>query len=120
MSNASTNNTASVSKDWVLLPKDEHKAVSLIVHERRSSLAVPWFRFVYAQGDDSKLQIIFATHLITISGEGLAPLLEAVAANRVLSVTEPTENEAKFSVRGPNAGEHDGSAIHSITVEKFK
>ena len=119
MSNTSTNNTASASKDWVLL-KDEHKAVSLIVHERRSSLALPWFRFVYAQGDDFKLQIIFATHLITISGEGLAPLLEAVAANRVLSVTEPTENEAKFSVRGPNAGEHDGAAIHSINVEKFK
>jgi len=38
----------------------------------------------------------------------------------VLSVTEPTQNEAKFGVRGPNVGEHDGAAIHSITVEKFK
>ena len=117
----SPNNTASASasKDWVLA-KDEHKAVSLIVHERRSSLALPWFRFVYAQGDDSTLQIIFATHLVTISGDGLGPLLEAVAANQVVSVTEPTQNEAKFGVRGPNLDEHTGPAIHSITVQKFE
>ena len=102
MSSTNTNTTASAS-DWTLA-KEEHKAVSLIVHQRRSSLALPWFRFVYAQGDDSTLQIIFATHLVGISGEGLGPLLEAVAANRVLTVSEPTENEAKFGVRGPNAG----------------
>jgi hypothetical protein len=118
MSSTNTNNTASVS-DW-MLAKDEHRVVSLIVHQRRSSLVLPWFRFVYAQGDESKLQLIFATHLVSIEGEGLAPLLEAVAAHRVLSVTEPTQNEAKFGVRSPNAGEHDGPAIHSITVEKFK
>ena len=118
MSSTNTNNTASAS-DWTLA-KDEHKAVSLIVHQRRSSLVLPWFRFVYAQGDDSKLQLIFATHLVSINGEGLGPLLEAAAANRVLSVTEPTQNEAKFGVRGPNAGDHDSAAIHSITVEKFK
>jgi hypothetical protein len=118
MSSTNTNNTASAS-DWTLA-KDEHKAASLIVHQRRSSLVLPWFRFVYAQGDDSKLQLIFATHLVSINGEGLGPLLEAAAANRVLSVTEPSQNEAKFGVRGPNVGEHDGAAIHSITVEKFK
>ena len=116
---SSTNNTASASKDWVLA-KDEQKPASLVVHERHSSLAFPWFRFVYAQGDDSSLQIIFATHLVTISGDGLGPLLEAVAANRVVSVTAPTENQAKFGVRGPDAEEQTGSAIHSISVEKFK
>jgi len=118
MSSTNTNNTASAS-DWTLA-KDEHKALSLIVHQRRSSLALPWFRFVYAQGDDSRLQLIFATHLVTINGEGLAPLLEDVAANRVASVTEPTDNEARFGVRGPDAGEHEGAAIHSITVEKLE
>jgi hypothetical protein len=118
MSSTNTNNAASTS-DWTLA-KDEHKAVSLIVHQRRSSLALPWFRFVYAQGDDSRLQLIFATHLVSIDGEGLAPLLEAAAAQRVMSITEPTQNEAKFGVRGPNAGEVQGGAVHSITVEKFK
>ena len=118
MSSTNTNNSASVS-DWTLA-KDEHKAVSLIVHQRRSSLVLPWFRFVYAQGDDSTLQLIFATHLVAIGGDGLGPLLEAAAAQRVLSITEPTQSEAKFNVRGPNAGDHQGPAIHSITVEKFK
>jgi hypothetical protein len=118
MSSTNTNNTASAS-DWTLA-KDEHKAVSLIVHQRRSSLALPWFRFVYAQGDDSRLQLIFATHLVSIDGDGLAPLLEAAAAQTVMSITEPTQNEAKFGVRGPKDGEIRGGAIHSITIEKFK
>jgi hypothetical protein len=119
MSSTNTNNNTALASDWALA-KDEQKAVSLIVHMRRSSLALPWFRFVYAQGDDSKLQLIFATHLVSIDGEGLGALLEAAANQRVISITEPTQSEAKFSVRGLNAGEVRGAAIHSITVEKFK
>jgi hypothetical protein len=79
----------------------------------------PWFRFVYAEGDNTTVQIVFASHAVYITGHALAALLAALAGQRVIRVIEPSENEATFGVRGSGAGKYHGPAIHTITVKKF-
>jgi hypothetical protein len=58
--------------------------------------------------------------LVTVTGHGLAALLAAVSAHRVVRLIQPTENEAKFSVRGTAAFDYRGPGIDSITVQKFE
>jgi len=111
--------SATNSPDWQVAAEGDHKPASLLVQLRRRAFIFPWFRFVYAEGDNREAEITFATHSIKITGNGLAALIAALAGQRVIRVIEPTENEANFEVRGPGAGKYQGPAIHSITVKKF-
>ena len=89
----------------------------------RSAYVLPYFRFVYAEGDNSQVKIAFASHLVTVSGNGLAALLAALASQQVVRLIQPTENEAKFGVRGtgcrvaPGPG-HDTHHRRRIQVER--
>ena len=112
--------SALVSEDWRVAAEDGTKPVSLVVHLRRRAHVLPWFRFMYAEGDDTQIQIAFASHIVTISGKGLTALLAAIATQRVLGIVQPTENEAKFGVRGTGAGRYTGPSITDITVAPFK
>ena len=106
----------SVSEDWQVDGGDT-KPPSLVVQLRKAAYVLPWFRFVYAQGDDSVIVIAFASHRVTVRGHGLAALLAAVSATRVVRIVQPTESEAKFNVRGPGSAAYTGSGVTSITVE---
>jgi hypothetical protein len=90
----------------------------LVVQLRRRAHVLPYFRFVHAEGENSQVKIAFASHLIT--GHGLAALLAALATHRVVRIIQPTENEAKFGVRGPGTAKYDGPGITDITIEQFK
>jgi hypothetical protein len=92
----------------------------LVVQLRRAAFVLPWFRFLYAAGDNTRLELVFASHTVTIAGHGLVALLTAAAGQRVIRLTEPSDNEAKFGVRGPSAEAYRGPAISSITVTKFE
>src|ERR1700691_6203118 len=91
--------SALVSEDWQLADDDSHKPASLVVQLRSGALVLPWFRFVYAEGGNTRLEVVFASHAVQISGSGLAALLAALAGQRVIRIIEPSENEAKFNVR---------------------
>jgi hypothetical protein len=103
--------SALASEDWQLADGAARPA-SLIVQQRKQSYAFPYFRLVYAEGDDAGVRIAFSSHLVTVTGHGLDALLEAIAAQRVVRLMQPTENEYKFSVRG--AGQ---AGIKNISVE---
>jgi hypothetical protein len=109
-----------VSEDWQLADDDGPKPPSLVVQLRRRVYVLPWFRFVYAEGDNAQVQVAFASHMVTITGNGLAALLAALATQRVVRLIQPTENEAAFGVRGPGAGRYTGPAIIDISVAPFK
>jgi hypothetical protein len=112
--------SALVSEDWQLADEGGTKPLSLIVQLRRHTHVLPWFRFVYAQGDNCQVQVAFASHMVTITGNALAALLAALATQRVVRLIQPTENEARFGVRGPGAAKYQGPGIVDITVETFK
>ena len=111
--------SVSVSSDWQIEERDT-KPTSLVVQLRRSAYVLPWFRFVYAGGDDARIEIAFASHLVTVTGHGLEALLAAVSTERVVRVIQPTTNEAEFGVRGNGTTKCSGPGIKGITVEQFK
>jgi hypothetical protein len=119
----STNNSGPelASEDWQLAGEDGgKKPAALVVQLRRRAYVLPYFRIVYAEGDNGLVKIAFASHMVTITGHGLAPLIAAVATNVVVRITQPTENEARFNVGGPGLAKHSGASITNITVEEFK
>ena len=89
---------------------------SLLVQLRRRAHILPWFRFVYAEGDNSDVTLVFVSHTVTVRGHGLAALLAAISTQRVVRLVQPTENEAKFGFRGSAADKYDGPGITEITV----
>ncbi len=106
-----------VSEDWHLA-EEGSKPTSLVVQLRREVFALPWFRFFYAQGDNSSVQIVFASHTVTVTGHGLAALLSSIATERLSRLVQPSDNEARFAVRGPGAAQYAGPSITAINVEK--
>ncbi len=120
MSTITMPESALASEDWQLETDIHAKPVSLLVQLRRRAHVLPWFRFVSAEGDNSQVRITFATHRVIVDGHGLAALLAALAAQRVIRLVQPSENEAKFGVRGEGAERYVGPGITMITVEELK
>jgi hypothetical protein len=111
--------SAWASEDWQLETNADLKPAHLVVQLRRCAHILPWFRFVHAEGDNDQVKITFASHLVTVTGHGLAALVAALAAQQIVRLIQPTENQAKFGVRGTNAGRYTGPGITDITVEQF-
>jgi len=115
-----TTNTLSVSEDWQIAAENEPKPISLVVQGRHDVFVFPWFRFVYAEGDNTQVEIVFATHVVNVAGYELVGLLAAVAFQKVIRLIEPSEKEARFGVRGSLATKQIGPGIRSITVVKLE
>ena len=110
---------ALVSEDWQLAP-DEHRPLSLLFQLHRGVHGFPWIRLVHFEGDNTVVKMDFASHTVTITGQGLAALLAAIAGQRVIRVIEPSQTETTFCVRGSAAATYLGPAVHSITVKKVE
>jgi hypothetical protein len=79
--------------------------------------AFPWLRFVYAEGDLSRVRIEFASYWVTVSGHGLAALLAVLANQQVVPLIRSTGKEGKFGVRGASQTKYADPSIDAITVE---
>jgi hypothetical protein len=113
--------TELASEDWQLANNGvSERPSSLVVQLRRRAYVLPYFRFIYAEGDNALVKIAFASHMVTVIGHGLAALLGALAINVVVRIIQPTENEARFGVRGPGSANYSGPSIIDITVEESK
>jgi hypothetical protein len=105
-----------VSEDWQLAEEDTKRPTALVVKLRRRAHILPYFRLIHAEGDDSQVKIAFASHSVNVTGCGLNALLTAISTQSVVRLIQPTENEAKFNVRGLNGTRITGPAITGITV----
>jgi hypothetical protein len=108
------------SEDWEISDEPDARPSCVIVQLRQRVYVFPWFRFVYADGDNGVIQIGFPSHLVTVRGSGLAVLLAAISTQRVIRILQPTENEVKFGVRGNPAETYRGPAISEVTVQKYE
>jgi hypothetical protein len=109
--------TASASKsDWQIA-EEGTKPLSLVVQLRRKTIVLPWFRFIASEGDDSRVDIVFASHVIHVTGHSLSALLSDLASQGVVRLLQPTESEAKFGIRGSEGASVSGACITDISVE---
>lgn len=71
---------------------------------------LPWTQFLYAEGGEDEVHLVFATHNVVIRGAGLQVLLADVAAHRLVGVNEPIRAE-RFTVR-------TGMSVRELVVTK--
>jgi hypothetical protein len=112
MSSATVPVSELVSEDWQLTADNAPRPLALVVQLRRYAHILPYFRLVYVEGDNSQVKIAFASHLVTVSGHGLAALLAALSSQQVARIMQPMESEATFRAAGPT--------ITGITVQQFE
>ena len=87
-------NVASVDKNkapWVISTADQPPALEIVL--LRQTVIISWNQFVYAEGGADEVRIAFASHDVAVKGAGLAPLLRAIAANRVVLIRESDRAE---------------------------
>jgi hypothetical protein len=54
---------------------------------------LPWTQFLYAEGGNDEVRLVFATHDVLARGAGLQALLADVAAQRLVGLSEPMRAE---------------------------
>ena len=90
-------NTVSVDRTspW-LVSSTEERPPTLEVALLKQTFVFSWNQFVYAEGGDEEVRIAFASHDVIVKGAGLSALLQAVSANKVVSLREPARAD-RFS-----------------------
>lgn len=73
---------------------------------------LPWTQFLYAEGGDDEVRLIFATHDVLVRGAGLQRLLTDVAAHRLVGVDEPLRTD-RFTARS-------GMWVRQLVVTKVE
>lgn len=74
----------------------------------------PWLRFVYAEGDPSRVRIEFASYRFAVSGHRLAAMLAMLSDQRMVRLLHSTGKEGKFDICGASQPKH---ADPSVNVE---
>ena len=71
---------------WQVNERGPH-ALEVILHQ--ATYVLPWSQFLYAEGGDDEVRLVFATHDVMIKGSGLGALLTDVAAHKLAALAEP-------------------------------
>ena len=103
--------TVSVDKqhnDWRMAAPERASGLEIILLKR--TYVLPWSQFLYAEGGDDEIRVVFATHDVVIRGSSLSPLLSDLASQRVARLNEPTRAD-----RMDNSGSR---IIRELLVEK--
>jgi hypothetical protein len=67
----------------------------------KQTVIFPWSQFLYAEGDDTQIRIIFAMHEVTVVGSGLSLLLVDVREQCVVRLREPGRTGEFIAEPGP-------------------
>ena len=103
-------NTASAGNErpWRVGREASQNSLELVLLGR--TFVLPWAQFLYAEGSDDEVRLVFATHDVLVRGAGLAALLGDVAARRLVGLNEPSRTE-RFAAR-------TGMCLRELVVTK--
>jgi hypothetical protein len=85
-----------------------HLALQVIV--LKQSYVLPWSQFLYAEGGNDEIHLIFTTHNVVVKGGNLNSLMAAVATHGLAYIQTPARPDRFVNSVGP--------AIHEISVKK--
>jgi hypothetical protein len=77
----------------------------------KRTYVLPCSQFLYAEGGEDEIRLVFATHDVIIRGSGLSSLLSDLAARRIARLIEPTRADW---LEGCGSG-----GIRELRVEKI-
>jgi hypothetical protein len=93
---------------WQVAENGVPLALAVVLH--KASYVLPWSQFLYAEGGDDQVRLVFATHDVLVKGCGLNALLADVASHRVAALVEPP-NTDRFLTRA-------GRCVSEVAVRK--
>jgi hypothetical protein len=94
MSTASAGN----QRGWRIGREHGQNALEVVLLDRMYVLS--WAQFLYAEGGDDEVRLVFATHDVLARGAGLQALLADLAAQRLVGLDEPNRSDRFGSVTG--------------------
>jgi hypothetical protein len=81
---------------WLVNERGAH-GLEVVLH--KATYVLPWSQFLYAEGGDDEVRLVFATHDVMVRGGGLGALLTDVADQRLAALAEPLSPD-RFLGRG--------------------
>ena len=88
--------------------RDRPSGLEIVLLER--TYVLPWSQFLYAEGGDDEIRLVFATHDVLVAGSGLGSMLTDLAEQRIGRLNEPT--------RADRMDSFGTTRIREIRVEK--
>ncbi len=103
-------NAASVDSEyeWRTVARERPTGLEIVLLKR--TYVLPWSQFLYAEGSDDEIRLVFATHDVIVEGNGLGSILTELAEQSIPRLNEPTRAD-RFDGSGP-------TRIREIRVEK--
>ncbi len=83
-------------------------ALEIVTLDR--TYVLPWNQFLYAEGGEDEVRLVFATHDVVAKGAGLQALLADVAGQRVVNLRQST--------RADRFGAHRHRYVRELSVHK--
>lgn len=104
-------NAASVDSEheWRTVGRERPSSLEIVLLKR--TYVLPWSQFLYAEGGDDEIRLVFATHGVVVMGNGLGSILTELAEQRIGRLNEPT--------RADRLEGFGASRIREIRVEKI-
>jgi hypothetical protein len=84
---------------------NERGAHALEVVLRKATYVLPWSQFLYAEGCEDEVRLVFATHDVCVKGSGLGALLTDIAAHRLVALAEPHSPDRFLGRAAPSVRE---------------
>jgi hypothetical protein len=78
---------AGSQRGWRVGKERGQSALEVVLLDR--TYLLPWSQFIYAEGGDDEVRLVFATHDVLARGTGLNSLLADVAAQRLIGLDGP-------------------------------
>ncbi len=84
--------SADNGKPWSIAPDERTAALEIVLLKR--TYVLPWSQFLYAEGGEDEIRLVFVAHDVVVRGSGLSVLLADLAAQRVAAMREPSRTRA--------------------------
>ena len=95
---------------WATNATERQAGLEIVLPKR--TYVLPWNQFLYAEGGDDEIRLVFTTHDVLIKGSGLNPLLVELAAQRIVRLEQP--------VRADRLTSGSGRSIREVSVVRVE
>ncbi len=95
-------------------------STSLEIVLLKKTLILHWDQFIYEEGSDDEIRIVFGTHDVIVRGAGRPALLADISAQHVASIHQPTPPDPTVSQarrRGSSAKSKSGESMRLLECE---
>jgi len=74
--------------EWRTVGRERPSGLEIVLLKR--TYVLPRSQFLYAEGGDDEIRLVFATHDVVVAGTGLSAILTDLAEQRIARLKEPT------------------------------